>query len=211
MIGYEPNYFFYRTEATWRLSQIPDPQDANPVRYALLASFVEALVSAFDWKLEQGLRRDGSRNVEDGGVKIPFEAAPSWTSRVKPLAERLNLRPSDADGADPTFLKRNIDPPMGYLYSFIWMPGNPPSLSVGVSDPYDCVVVWWCVYDRIPRLHDFPSKRATVFPDHEGQDLDRITDINQPLCADTVKADFNRDRLHTLFNGYLQDIASLVT
>lgn len=114
MLSYESDYFFSHTEAAWKLSEMPDPQDSDPVRYALLASFAEALVDAFNWKLEQGLRRGGTQNAgsDHGGL----ETLPRWTERVKPLPERLNLRPNNNESADPNFLKRNIQAPMGYLY-----------------------------------------------------------------------------------------------
>jgi hypothetical protein len=37
-----------------------DPHDADPIRYAILASMAEALVAAFNWRLELGLQRDKS-------------------------------------------------------------------------------------------------------------------------------------------------------
>ncbi|GAB0138880.1 hypothetical protein EsDP_00007102 [Epichloe bromicola] len=114
MISYKSDYFFSHTGASWKLSEIPDPQDPDPVRYALLASFAEALVAAFNWKLEQGLGRGGAQNAGSDDGRL--ESSPGWTGRVKPLPERLNLRPNDNEGADPNFLKRNIEAPMGYLY-----------------------------------------------------------------------------------------------
>ena len=82
----------------------------------MLASFAEALVDAFNWKLGVGLWRDGSQTEDDCGVKASLESPPDWTSGVKPLAERLKLRRSDGDGACPIFEERNIDAPMGNLY-----------------------------------------------------------------------------------------------
>lgn len=121
MMGYESSYFFYHSESTWQLSQVPDPKDKDLVRYSLLASFVEAIVAAFNWKLEQGLRRDGSQvsGVGDNdSVQVVLETPPSWTSKLKPVAERLDLRPpNNTDGPDLAFQRRNIEAPMGYLYS----------------------------------------------------------------------------------------------
>ncbi|PQK08400.1 hypothetical protein BB8028_0001g04770 [Beauveria bassiana] len=120
LMGYESDYFFAHNEASWRLSQIPDPKDADVVRYAVLASFVEALVAAFNWKIEEGLRRNGKHafKVEDQADYPRFlETAPSWTSRVVPLAETIDLRlPSNKDGVNEIFQKRNIVATMGYLY-----------------------------------------------------------------------------------------------
>jgi hypothetical protein len=121
MMGYESSYFFYHSETTWLLSQVPDPEDADLVRYSLLASFVEALVAAFNWKLEQGLRRDGSQVLgvgDNDSVQPVLESPPSWTSKVNPVAERLDLRPpNNTDSPDIAFQRRNIEAPMGYLYS----------------------------------------------------------------------------------------------
>lgn len=65
MMGYECEYFFFHNEQSWRLSQILDPQDAGPIRYAILASMVEALVDAFNWRLQLGLRRDKSMDESE--------------------------------------------------------------------------------------------------------------------------------------------------
>ncbi len=65
-MGYESEYFFHHDEASWRLSQIADPEDADIVRYAVLASFVEVLVASLNWKIELGLRRNGSIASEPG-------------------------------------------------------------------------------------------------------------------------------------------------
>ncbi|KAG6261736.1 hypothetical protein E4U49_003674 [Claviceps purpurea] len=114
MMGYESDYFFYHTENSWQLSQIPDPRDRDPIRYAILASLVEALVSAFNWKLQQGLRRDGTHVGDNKTANL--QTRPNWTADVQPLPEKLRLRKSQADSADPEFLRRNIDAPTGYLY-----------------------------------------------------------------------------------------------
>lgn len=121
LMGYESTYFFNHNQASWRLSQIEDPKDTDVVRYTVLASFVEALVAAFNWKIEQGLRRNGTHASEIGDnddYQLFLETSPSWTSRVGPLAETLDLRPpNNKDGVSPVFQERNIEAPMGYLYS----------------------------------------------------------------------------------------------
>lgn len=113
MMGYESDYFFYHTEHSWQLSQIPDPHDKDSIRYAVLASLVEALVSAFNWKLEQGLRRNGTHG---GDKAVNLQTRPDWTADIQPLPERLGLQRNETDSAGPEFLKRNIDAPTGYLY-----------------------------------------------------------------------------------------------
>lgn len=47
-------------EPRWELACIPDPQDNDPIRHAILASMVEALVDAFNARLELGIRRDNT-------------------------------------------------------------------------------------------------------------------------------------------------------
>lgn len=121
MMGYECEYFFYQHGHRWRLSQIPDPKDSDPVRYALLASMVEALVGAFNWRMEHGLRRD--KSIDESEMRTTSferEEAPSWASAVGRLAETLNLnKPQNGIKANSheAFLKRNIEAPMGYLYT----------------------------------------------------------------------------------------------
>ncbi|KAM3443251.1 hypothetical protein MY4824_000554 [Beauveria thailandica] len=120
LMGYESDYFFAHDEASWRLSQIPDPKDTDVVRYAVLACFVEALVAAFNWKIEEGLRRNGKHafELEDkADYPLFLEKAPDWTSKVGPLAETIDLRaPGNEDGVNAIFQKRNIVATMGYLY-----------------------------------------------------------------------------------------------
>ena len=41
-------YLFRRGSGRWSLERIEDPCDEDPVRYAVLASLVEALVEAFN-------------------------------------------------------------------------------------------------------------------------------------------------------------------
>jgi hypothetical protein len=68
MMGYECEYFFFHKQRSWHLVAIPDPMDPDPIRYAILASMVDALVDAFNWRLELGLRRDGSIDESDEKV-----------------------------------------------------------------------------------------------------------------------------------------------
>ncbi|EXJ82595.1 hypothetical protein A1O3_06408 [Capronia epimyces CBS 606.96] len=119
MMGYECEYFFFHKEPSWRLSPIPDPKDSDPVRYAVLASLVEALVDAFNWRLKLGLRRDKSIDEsEQRDINFQPEEPPAWTAAVQPLKETLDLN-KFADRGNPhkSFLKRNIHAPMGYLYT----------------------------------------------------------------------------------------------
>lgn len=91
------------------MERIPDPRDGDAVRYAVLASLMEAMVDAFNWRLELGLRRGGKRWVErgDDGTPAPFvpEVIPAWAGRVPALEDELIMAEG---GRGPRFAKRNI-------------------------------------------------------------------------------------------------------
>lgn len=118
MMGYECEYFFFHNEHSWRLSEISDPSDPDPVRYAILASMVDALVDAFNWRLELGLRRDKSIDESDRrATNFKREEVPSWTAAVRALEETLDLNKFNQGAPNHFFLKRNIKAPMGYLFT----------------------------------------------------------------------------------------------
>lgn len=118
MMGYECDYFFFHNERHWKLSRIPDPKDPDPTRYAILASMVEALVDAFNWRLQLGLRRDKSMDEsEQRTTNFDREEAPVWAAIVKPLPGTLHLDKIEQGSPDQFFLKRNIMTSMGYLYT----------------------------------------------------------------------------------------------
>ncbi|KAI9807058.1 MAG: hypothetical protein M1825_005775 [Sarcosagium campestre] len=122
MMGYECEYFFFHKELRWSLERLPDPQDEDPIRYAVLASMAEALVDAFNWRLELGLRRNKVRDEsEQRRTNFIKEVAPPWTSKVGPLEKPLNLVSPENERtgitAEPNFLRRNIRAENGYLYT----------------------------------------------------------------------------------------------
>ena len=122
MMGYECEYFWYHHEDRWMLQGIPDPQEPDPVLYALLASMVEALVQAFNYKLALGLRRNGDKYDEDDRhINFPRETEPSWTASVGPVDVQLDLlsRVTGHREGEPSsvFSIRNILAPMGDLYN----------------------------------------------------------------------------------------------
>ncbi|RDW76831.1 uncharacterized protein DSM5745_06823 [Aspergillus mulundensis] len=132
MIGFETEYFFYRPE--WKVRDIPDPADPDPIRYALLASIVEELHEAVNWRLSLGLRRNRKHvyREEDSDPFPPFtpEVLPGWTRHVPPIDRGL-LRKSmpaemlDAEGnlvleeggKDENFARRNIVTNTGWFYT----------------------------------------------------------------------------------------------
>ncbi|KAJ9213030.1 hypothetical protein DTO166G4_5360 [Paecilomyces variotii] len=132
LMGYEMEYFFARPD--WKLQDIPDPRDSNPLRYAVIACIVEELQQAINWRLSLGLRRNGEhvyRDQNDDPLP-PFlpEDLPGWTKNVAPIDKEL-LRQSvppdkldtdgnlvlEAGGQSRIFAQRNIITNTGWLYT----------------------------------------------------------------------------------------------
>lgn len=65
LMGYETEYFFHRSD--WKLQNIPDPKDPDPIRYAVIACIVEELHESVNWKLSLGLRRKGESVYRERG------------------------------------------------------------------------------------------------------------------------------------------------
>ncbi|KAL4957531.1 hypothetical protein BDW69DRAFT_156059 [Aspergillus filifer] len=132
LMGWETEYFFFRP--SWDLLDIPDPKDPDSIRYAMLASIVEELHEAINWRLGLGLRRDHKHvyREDDGDPYPPFtpQELPDWTSRV-PAIDKEYLKasvPSDVldddgnlvlekNGKAPNFSRRNIITNTGWLYT----------------------------------------------------------------------------------------------
>ncbi|KAK3943695.1 hypothetical protein QBC46DRAFT_351274 [Diplogelasinospora grovesii] len=127
LLGYETEHLWKHSDPAWGLHLLPDPRDGNvdgPERDAVMASFLEDVVRAFNWCLTLGLR-GGAPPVEraEDGTAAPFipERCPDWVASVPPLPERLVLhevRPELAHlpiPLDDPYLKRNIDAGTGYL------------------------------------------------------------------------------------------------
>lgn len=81
-----------------------------------MASLVEDLVDAFNWRLDLGLRRDGYptyRRLDTGKPPTPFkpEISPQWAQKASRLDERLVLHEfphPEFSASNPAFAKRNI-------------------------------------------------------------------------------------------------------
>ncbi|KAL3464493.1 hypothetical protein BJX64DRAFT_91811 [Aspergillus heterothallicus] len=132
LIGWETEYFFYQSQ--WKLRDIPDPMDIDPLRYSILASIVEELHEAINWRLSLGLRRNRQHihRDEDSDPLPAFtsEELPAWTRKVGPIDKEL-LRHSvpaeilDSDGnlvleeggKSPNFARRNIVTNTGWFYT----------------------------------------------------------------------------------------------
>jgi hypothetical protein len=132
LIGWETEYFFFRP--TWKLRDIPDPRDSDPLRYAIIASIVEELHEAVNWRLSLGLRRNREHvyRDRDDDPWPPFtpEELPDWTRKVAPIDRdllRLEVPPEMLDaegnlvleknGKGPNFARRNIITNTGWFYT----------------------------------------------------------------------------------------------
>ncbi|PQE10089.1 hypothetical protein CJF31_00004008 [Rutstroemia sp. NJR-2017a BVV2] len=126
----ECEYMWYRLGSKWLIHSIPDPCDPHPVRYAMLASIVEELARAFNWRLKHGQRRN--RTIVERTMEIPWpdfepEVVPDWTRDVPAIREDdlrdlpqhlvQNGRLVLGDGGCENFLKRGFDATTRYLYT----------------------------------------------------------------------------------------------
>lgn len=112
----EIEYFFNKP---WPVSEIPDPQDPDPQRYAILAVLPSYMTAAYNRLIERGLPRGApailTREIEDELAAQPkvLEVEPAWTTAVPKLSEPLVIpnreggRPEES-AASPLFLEKNI-------------------------------------------------------------------------------------------------------
>ncbi|KAK2813833.1 hypothetical protein FQN50_000234 [Emmonsiellopsis sp. PD_5] len=130
-MGTETEYFWY--QSSWSLQRIPDPEETDPIRYVVLASLVEELVTAFNWRLGLGMRQDRRHVYRERNADPypPYEAVrgPEWTGDVAPIErERLEglsggfVRDGcrlvlEEKGVSETFGKRNVVTNVGWLYT----------------------------------------------------------------------------------------------
>lgn len=113
----EIEYFF--NHAKWKVCDIQDPKDPDPIRYAILAVLPEFLVIAFNRLIEKGLPREApsiiSNDTWDDLAAQPnvLETVPDWAQAVPPLKEMFIIL--DEKGHTPAdkirskqFLEKNI-------------------------------------------------------------------------------------------------------
>ena len=106
----ESAYFWRHSD--WPLCDIPNPRDPYPVRNAMLASLVEEMVAAFNFKIELGLRRgveiyDSDHHALAREENKPLEVCPSWTKQVPALDNLINFG-CEGDQGTEAFVDRNI-------------------------------------------------------------------------------------------------------
>jgi hypothetical protein len=106
----------------WKVCEIQDPCDPDPIRYAVLATIPYLLVRAFNANIELGLPRDApplwtyEEEIEFRARPKCFESVPDWTKKVPALATQLllpnaagHLPSGESDPtADPDMLRKNI-------------------------------------------------------------------------------------------------------
>lgn len=106
----------------WRVSEIPDPKDPDPQRYALLATIPYLLVRAFNANINLGLPRDApaiftlEEEMEFRSRPKKLEHAPAWADKVPPLDTQLFLTDDlghclnsvDDPRADQDLARKNI-------------------------------------------------------------------------------------------------------
>ncbi|KAK2808494.1 hypothetical protein FQN50_004703 [Emmonsiellopsis sp. PD_5] len=130
-LGEETEYFWY--QSSWALDHIPDPADPNPIRYAILACLAEELVTAFNWRLSMGMRRNHEHILRehDSDPYPPYTpiSGPLWTKHVPPIPQQcLEGLPSkyvrdgsllvlEEKGRSELFARRNIVTNDGWLYT----------------------------------------------------------------------------------------------
>lgn len=114
----EVEFFFNR--AAWTVADIPDPEDPDPERYAILAVLPYYLTHAFNRLIERGLARGSpaiiiSSAVEEELKSLPvvLEKEPAWVAGVPKLDKTLVLPCTDGsvpreDIRSQRFLAMNI-------------------------------------------------------------------------------------------------------
>ena len=126
LTGYETEYWWKRTEPGWNPELLRDPRDDGCVdeeQLSVLASVAEAIVDSFNWRLEQGLRRDGN-HVERDDFRAPTPHTPYiypvWTTSAPVLEKKLLLHDygSSIDSeSSPQFARRNIQASTAALHT----------------------------------------------------------------------------------------------
>ncbi|GAW23792.1 hypothetical protein ANO14919_133690 [Xylariales sp. No.14919] len=97
-IGLRTEIEFFFNQPTWAVSAIPDPQDADPQRYAILSILPYYLCKAFNRLIERGLPRGSPAIIAGDEAErelrarpIVLEEEPEWASKVPSLPEKLTI------------------------------------------------------------------------------------------------------------------------
>ena len=88
--------WFWR-KRDWPVRDIPDPQDNDPIRYAVLASIPPLMAKAYNRLIEMGLPREApgimTNEMFEEMKSRPkcFEEAPDWVAHVPPVDNVLKI------------------------------------------------------------------------------------------------------------------------
>ena len=111
-IGLRSEIEYFYNQPAWTVSNIPDPKDPDPARYAILAVLPYYLVTAFNRLIERGLPR-GSPAIIPGeeaedklrACKVVLEEEPKWAVKV-PKVEQTLVIPGQS-GKEPNVEDRS--------------------------------------------------------------------------------------------------------
>lgn len=106
------HFYFHPCPDVWRVEDIPDPRDSDPLRYAIVAGIVETLAESFTWRQKGGLRRDGSIDFDpDAPAVLP----PAWT-RLVPAVPVPAVFHDGFIAKENCFTRRNVHMGNAYFY-----------------------------------------------------------------------------------------------
>lgn len=119
---------FFFNQATWAVSDIEDPEDEDPERYAVLAVLPTYLCLAFNRLIERGLPRGSPAIIAGPEAELELrkkphvlEDVPRWTRAVPRLQSELIIpdhfgrRPSEP-AQSKHFLAMNIVAEEPHIY-----------------------------------------------------------------------------------------------
>ncbi|KAF2231780.1 hypothetical protein EV356DRAFT_489518 [Viridothelium virens] len=111
---------FWDEGPKWPVAGIPDPQDPDPARYAILAVMTLFIHDAFNERIDVGIPRDAPPWVgpawrwrELKARPRVFEELPPWVHKVPKLKKKLVIpdregRAPNSSQMDDWFLDKNI-------------------------------------------------------------------------------------------------------
>ena len=90
---------------SWVIQEVPDPKEQDPLRYALMACFLERMAE-----------------VWSAPPKNTLSIPPKWCESVPPIKEKFSVLPDEfwmlfeVSPASPIFKKRNIFALQNYMF-----------------------------------------------------------------------------------------------